>query len=76
MRLKCSIWMGCVKQASTEKVQALMRISQAEQSAEQAFNETGDLLGQIADLRDRVKQASALRAIPLPLNLKASLWSG
>jgi hypothetical protein len=33
-----------------------MRVSQAEQTAEQAFEETGNLLDQIADLRDKVAQ--------------------
>ena len=46
----------CAVQVTGEKVQALMRMSQAEQTAEQAFEETGNLLDQVADLKDRVTQ--------------------
>lgn len=43
-------------QTRTEKVQALMRASQAEQTAEQAFEETGKILDQINDLKERAAQ--------------------
>lgn len=46
-------------QASSEKVQALMRVSQAEQTAEQAFEETGKMLDQVADLKDKVQKVSS-----------------
>ena len=38
-----------------------MRVSQAEQTATQAFEETGNLLDQIADLKERASQARLLR---------------
>lgn len=43
-------------QTRTEKVQALMRAGQAEQTAEQAFEETGKILDQINDLKERAAQ--------------------
>lgn len=33
-----------------------MRVSQAEQTAEQAFEETGNLLDQVADLKEKIAQ--------------------
>ena len=55
----------CLLQASGEKVQALMRVSQAEQTAEQAFEETGNLLDQVADLKDRIAQVKILLALEI-----------
>ena len=55
-------------QASGEKVQALMRVSQAEQTAEQAFEETGNLLDQVADLKDKV--AKVCTAALMPQNIR------
>lgn len=47
-------------QTQAEKSQALMRIQQAEQTAEQAFEETGSLLEQVNDLKDRAQQVSVV----------------
>lgn len=52
---------GCMSsaQASTQKVAALTRASQAETTAEQAFREVGDMRDQLADLRERLNQVPA-----------------
>ena len=49
-----------------------MRVSQAEQTATQAFEETGNLLDQIADLKERASQAHTSYHPPLePASLHA-----
>ena len=47
---------GGTLQASAQKVAALTRASAAEATAEQAFQEVGDMRDQLADLRDRLNQ--------------------
>eukprot|EP00884_Botryococcus_braunii_P015731 jgi/Botrbrau1/2841/Bobra.0125s0048.3 len=46
------------EQANKEKVQALMRLSAAEQTATQAFEEMGEMKDQVADLKESLKKAT------------------
>lgn len=47
-------------QANKEKVQALMRLSAAEQTATQAFEEMGDMKDQVADLKESLKKVRVI----------------